>query len=1258
MSARRLIFKALTCSCIAAGGLSALCSAPALAQREHVFSSSFGSAGAGAGQFSRPGALAVSEVGGAAGDVYVLDRGHGRVEQFTATGTYLSQFDGSAAPSGAFSWPAGTREPAIAVDNSTNPLDPSAGDVYVSDPGHHVIDKFSAEGSYIGQLTGGLEPFREVWALAVDASGGLWVDAEYLSFGQARRDFIQFNDALTNEYISGLEVKTQNEGSYRSVFGGVGFSIDSSGDIYIGLATSTNDGENPVAGIGEFSSAGTLLTEAVDGEYAYGVAVDRSSDDVYIDHGTTVAAYGPSGSFIERFGSPQMQASQGIAVNAASGTVYTSDVSSGSVEMFTAFTVPDVRTGSASDLRETAATVNGTVNPDGLTVASCVFEYGTSSSYGQEAECSPKPGSGSASLAVSATLSGLQSQTTYHFRLKVANANGTSYGEDGTFFTPLPVAISEEGVADVSAEGAQFSAQVNPGGSDTKFRFEYGTTPAYGQAVPAPEGDLGPGTAREPASVSVQGLQPDTTYHVRLAATNVLGTVYGADESFSTQSSGSVFSLPDSRVWTMVSPPNKNGGALYLNSPGGSGQVIEAAEDGAAITYVANGPVVANPAGNSSPSEPTQIISRRTSNGWSVEDIATPHAAAAQNPFPEYVFFAPDLSQALVQPVGDTPLSPEVKERTPYVRDNTTGTYTPLVTASNVPAGTFFGGEEEFPGVHTELATPDFSHVLLTSKYALTSNAVKPPYGENIYEWAAGRLTLVSVFPNGESTNGQIGDSMMSFRHALSNDGSKVFWTADEGHRLYMTNTLTGRSLPVDTPGPGGTRGETRFQLASADGSKVFFLNSGPLTGDSDLPKESEEKHFDLYVDDTATGALTDLTGDEHLAGGEPADVRRMVLGASEDGSIVYFVARGVLADGARSEQDNLYVMSEAGSVWSAPRLVSVLSPEDDVTWGERGLGSEEEPRLMTSRVSPNGRYLAFMSDRSLTGYDNRDANSGQPDEEVFLYDESSGHLHCVSCNPTGARPVGVLDKPQYSEPALLADPTGLWQERWLAAVIPAWEHANADQNVGGSPYQSRYLSDEGRLFFNSFDSLAAPDTNGKADVYEYDPQEVGSCETPGGCTSLISSGTSSAESAFMDASGMGPDGKESEDVFFLTAARLAPEDYDSAFDIYDAHVCSQAVPCATQPVASPPCSSGDSCKAAPTPQPSIFGAPASATFSGAGNVAPTVSSVVKGKKQRGGKPAKKPRKKPAKSHRHKRSRGRKARRSPVHKSLSSHIGR
>jgi hypothetical protein len=189
-------------------------------------------------------------------------------------------------------------------------------------------------------------------------------------------------------------------------------------------------------------------------------------------------------------------------------------------------------------------------------------------------------------------------------------------------------------------------------------------------------------------------------------------------------------------------------------------------------------------------------------------------------------------------------------------------------------------------------------------------------------------------------------------------------------------------------------------------------------------------------------------------------------------------------------------------------------------------------------------------------------------------------------------------------------DRTGIWTEHWLAGLLPAWDKVTVEASV----YQSRYLSDTGRLFFMSSDALAPQDVNGVMDVYEFEPEGVGDCSgssptfngTLGGCVSLISSGGSTEESVFMDASESG------DDVFFLTAAKLRPEDYDSALDMYDARVCSTSSPCIPLPPASPPpCSTGDSCKPAPALQPSIFGSAPSATFSGIGNLVGSPSPAV-----------------------------------------------
>lgn len=1206
MISRRSLLRELVVLCAIVGGLLFIRSAPALAQREHVFSFSFGSAGSGEGQLLRPGALAVNE---STGDVYVIDRGNGRVEIFNSKGEYVSQFNGSVAPTGEFLF-AGENEGGIAVDNSANPSDPSRGDVYVLDTGHNVIDKFTASGVYIGQVTGTSpsSPFPSgelLVAIATDAEGALWVQV-----GVIEGIIDQFNDSVANQYVSTATPKISNEGAHINTLGTIGLAFDSGDNFYIGLRPEAFQKFTFPA---EFSKTGEALAGELDGEETTGLAVDLSSDDVYVDHETSVAAYGPlGGSAIERFGSPQMQVSEGITIDSATGTVYTANANGQEIDAFSAFVVPDVTTGSASNFTETSVTVAGVVNPDGLPITSCVFEYGTSSSYGQSAPCSPSPGSGSGPVAVSVQLKGLAPLTKYHFRLNVSNASGSNQGQDRTFVTPQPVSLSEEAVSDVSSSSALFSVQVDPGGADTTYAFEYGTSVSYGERMPVPAGELGAGTSSESVSVRVEGLLGEATYHVRVVASNVLGTVYGLDETFTTQAGGGAFVLPDDREWEMVSPPNKEGARIAAigGEAGGLPDPIEASGDGSAISYGANAPMGANIPSNPAPFGATQVLSRRSAGGWSSEDIALPHQAAGEGNGLTYMFFSPDLSQAIVEAPGNGLLSPAATERTPYLHDDSSGSYTPLVTASNVVPGTEFGP----PGANAEdvplavAATPDLSHVLILAQAALTDNAVKSN-NQNLYEWSGGGLQLVNELPGGVvSANGaELGsDKGQDTRNALSSDGSRVFF--EEGNAeiaaLYMRDTVVDRTVRLDAPAPGVSPppdGVAVFEIASVDGSEVFFLDNEPLTLESKLEPKGvgQGGPRDLYACHMVEEAnepkcdLTDLSVDENPS--EVADVQDAVVGASEDGSVVYFVATGKLAGGAESGKDNLYVESKTGSSWSEPRLVAVLSEADSDDWAGEKNGQSE---YLTSRVSPNGRYVAFMSDRSLTGYDNRDANSGHPDEEIFLYDEAAGRLSCVSCNPTGSRPDGILD-PEGEGHELLVDGPGLWRGRWLAASIPGWTRLENSVEAGVY-YQSRVLTDEGRMFFDSADALVPQDTNGGEDVYEYEPLGVGSCTRSGGCVSLISSGTSAEESAFLDASASGGD------VFFLTTSRLVPRDVDTSFDVYDAHVCSAAAPCVSTTVSPPPCTSGDACKAAPSPQPAIFGAPSSATFSGAGNVTPS----------------------------------------------------
>ena len=310
-------------------------------------------------------------------------------------------------------------------------------------------------------------------------------------------------------------------------------------------------------------------------------------------------------------------------------------------------------------------------------------------------------------------------------------------------------------------------------------------------------------------------------------------------------------------------------------------------------------------------------------------------------------------------------------------------------------------------------ATPDLSHLVLGSRFKLTPEAVEAPIERhNLYEWSAGKLQLVNVLPDGEPTVGgaDLGRNDVYVMNALSGDGRWAVWSEreDPGSAIYVRDMVGHRTIQIGGP-------SARFETMSSDGSLVFVLERG-----------------ELYGVDTATGVRTDLTVD-HGAGERRANVLDGVIGASEDGKYVYFLATGVLANGAVSGEDNLYLLHQTGSGWTTSHLAT-LSGQDSADWYHNGFQGELVTEGVTSRVSPNGRYLTFMSNRSLTGYDNTDVVSGQPDEEVYLYDAESARLVCASCNPTGARPHGILES-GISGP--MVDRQEAWKGHWLAGNIP-----------------------------------------------------------------------------------------------------------------------------------------------------------------------------------------------------------------------------
>jgi hypothetical protein len=674
--------------------------------------------------------------------------------------------------------------------------------------------------------------------------------------------------------------------------------------------------------------------------------------------------------------------------------------------------------------------------------------------------------------------------------------------------------------------------------------------------------------------------------------------------------------LPDNRAWEMVSPLEKNGGETRpLSFPNGG--VIQAAADGNGITYVSG---TAFGEAKGAPAQ-SQYLARRTPTEWANENITSPTRPLEYGLVGDggpYRAFSSDLSSGLqLYGLLPAPAGYPAEDTNLYLRDNSTGVWQPLITSPPRGHEEKISQAEEI--LSFEGASPDLAHIVFSSSLALTPGATPSHQRfnptQNLYEWSAGKLAAVNVLPgvtNGETANGEafyavLGGGEYGDR-TVSTDGSRVFWSSIRGAfpSLFVRENASQPQSPLDEKGnctvsadactveldapqegASGGAGAGIFMAASADGSRAFFLDKEKLTPQATAG--GFELRRDLYEFNTDTGHLTDLTVDHNETDERGASVRG-VVGASADGTYVYFVADGVLAgENAEgklpiTERNNLYLSHNGNLTFIATLGEGKVEEEaDKVDW-------ESAAYYRTARVTPDGKDVVFDSTEALTGSDNmpvQESDCGftegssttggstfrpEPCKGVYRYDAETAKLTCVSCNPTSAPPTGG------------------------SKIPPGTAIANLQ-----AIYFSRVISENGnRVFFDSSNALSPQDTNGHQDVYEWELLGEGSCTSAsvgfsvasGGCVSLLSGGTGGKDSEFVDASADG------SNVFFVTGQQLVSQDTDELADIYDARE-NGGLPAPP----SPPVCSGTGCQGVP-PAPPIFATPSSVTFSGEGNFA------------------------------------------------------
>lgn len=1030
--------------------------------------------------------------------------------------------------------------PGLAVD--TTGLS-SAGDLYFVSEAQGKVYGFDTTGTALGGAFP-IEPANtpgapagsptDACGAAVDSTGQVWVS------NFATRRILRYSP--TGVYQGSLDVSSQDVSPCALAF-------DSNDDLYVSAGSEFTS--QPTWRY--TASSGYTAATRIDSHGGGGLAVNQADHHVLVAEDGEVREFDSSGRLLGSFAENVTGSKyRGLTVDPANDHVFLADEANEDIRVYGPLIYPpDVNLTQSSAITNTTASLAGTVDPQGFVLSDCHFEYTTETEFltsgftgAAVAPCSPVAAAIPTDIedhAISTSISGLQRNTTYRYRLAATNTQGTAQSSDATFTTTGPPSVETVGSPMRTTTTAHLEGRLDPNSAATTYHFEYGDQgPCESNpCTSTPTQSAGNGNTIEFVSQQITGLKPNTTYHYRLIADNgnADGSATAIDRTLTTRTTEAPLThghfpgpTGSDRAWEQVNIPNTNGNAV---AP------LSIATNGERVIYSIDGGSPGSTYGGETFGNSNDQFAERTPQGWQRRELYPTRTQAPGNIW--------------LGPWGST----ELTELYALNYDEThSGTDDIFRMTPGAPAQHLFGAALHvfrLTGDNWFTAPDDGSRMI-----AILSGSNDPAYPlneneEELYDLSDGSPKLIGLLPGNtlpscgvQSTYMKHLGTVLPSQHWVTSDGSHVFFNTAPGSGCGGQTSLYDRNLVNSTTtliAPGG-----RFIRSTA--GAVFFVSANSLVPGDPAGNDIYRYQIDNGSIRCITCAIPGGAAVQTDPNGQPHDFYSVAV--SEDGSRVYFLSSRRLLPGAASSGIYRVDVANGDLAYVAPAETHTAVSANPATGGS---------------LSPDGAVYVFWSASRELDALNGQQNGGTG--QYYRYDDRDRSLVCASCPPDGSSPRGAVSQQiidfGYGTNGSPIDSSGDFVFATPTPLVPA------DQNTA---------------------ALGQEASRG-ADIYEWRD----------GRLLLVTDGKTEAAGPAPRLVGVAADGR---DVFFTQAAALTPDAIDSSTRMYDARIGGGF----DFPPPPPPCSL-EACQGIASPPPND-GTPASLSFSGPGNQASTPVSSTK----------------------------------------------